>query len=1089
MQINCCLKYCTLLLSLTLSVISSAQFTKFDLKHISQEHGLPGVSGRQIMQDSKGLIWIGVESYGLAKYDGYRFELFSHNEEDSTTLCGNVIEAFCEDNESNIWCGTESGLCFYNRNTNKFKTFKRTPNSSLGIPGSSIRALKRTLNGDIWIATENGATLFSASTKRFTHFLTNKEKRISVTDIALAKDGTVWFSTNNGLYKMPSDSNIVNIPLYDNSARQAIKYINELAVFSDTSLLIGSGMKLFDYNTKNQSFKEIPIIDSLNKGPFSEITDIIKDKRGNVWISTTVYGVSVYFPETGFVENYQPDCKNPQSLKHYAVRDLYVDKSGLVWIVMKFKGIQSFSYQSQIIEHYYREGRDKDMLHSKDIISMLADDEDKIWIGSSNGGIHFFDPQKKTIRHQNCRQFPVLNNMRINAIAQSKDGKVWIGTPYSLYVSDNKLNDVEKIAEDAVIDIACDDANTIWVASRHGIHVYYKGRYMNFDEYAGYQTDLESYPFKTITAGSKGNIWFGSFNKGLFLFNKFTKELNRYTNNTNDSKSISANLIRGIHEDDKGTVWITTKNIGLNRFNWKDSTFTRFSQRNGLPINTLFGIIQDSSRNLWISSFQGICKFNLDTYKTENFTKEYGLQNDIFEPNAIAANSKGDLFFGGDNGFNQFSPYTLKQVKKSVPLIFTSINIFEKQIYSDLTESVTIKLKHYENQISFNFSLLDYSTALGKQYIYKLEGFDKKWTHTNDRHFVSYTNLSPGTYTFKLSGQTKDGFTNSNDIKITLIIEAPIWRRLWFQITAALLLIGTIFGGFRLKLHKEKQHSKNLEILVKVKTQNLISKHKEVTEKKKELEEKTHLLEQQTQELIDKTNQLELTNNDLAKANSTKNKMVSIIAHDLKNQFNPIMNLSMILAQEAEELETEQLIEELKLISSSANSALGVLENLLLWYRNQKGDLVPKYEETRLFDIFETMKSLYDIAAKQKHIKLELSVDENLTILTDKHMLKAIIRNLLNNAIKFTPKKGSIKLNASAENAMINISISDSGCGMNNEQKKYLFDFDSDKHKKAEGSGIGLQICKDFIEALNGKLTIASEPEKGSCFTVSLKRQ
>jgi len=1088
-------KIAIFLLFLFICVLGHSQFTKFELRHISQNHGLPGVSGRQVFQDSKGLMWIGVESYGLAKYDGYHFELFSHTSKDSTTICGNVIEAFCEDDETNIWCGTHSGLSIYDRLTKNFHRVR-------DIKGNNIRALKKTENGNIWIATENGASLYSSLSNTFKHFLLEDEDKIAVTDIEISADKTVWFSTNKGLFRMLKDSSIVKVPIYNPKKKAEVTYIHELANFSDSVILIGAEMDLLEYNYYTHSVKHIAIIEAFSRGPISEITDIEIDKKGNAWISTTRYGISVYFPKTGVCQNYQPDKNNPKGIKHYAVRDIFVDKSGLVWIVMKFQGIQIFSYQSQIIEHYYAEGKGKNMLWSKDIISILSARDTTVWLGSSNGGIHFYDPVKKTITHKNCLAYPQLDNDRITALQQDRDGKIWIGTHDYLYVSDERFRNVKRLFKAEVIEIACDSSNTLWVGTTHGLYVYEKGKPVAFADYCGFSSELDKEYIKTISVTSNNDIWIGAVNNGLFLYNKDSKTLQHFKNDESDDMSISGNQIRAIYEDRNGHIWIGTKEEGLNLYNPSDSSFQNFTERDGLPINTLFGIVEDSLNNLWISTFQGICKFNTESHDIENYTKEYGLQNDIFEPNAIAVAHNGEMYFGGDNGFNCLDPYKLKVYKKSVPLIFTSIRVFDEQVFSDLVNSTVLKLDHNHNYISFDFSLLDYSTSFGKHYTYMLEGFDNSWIYTSDRHFASYTNLDPGKYTFHVIGQSKDGFVNNNDLRIYLIIDAPLWKKTWFQIIIVFAVLVLLYGMFMLRLHRVKQQNIKLEEIVKEKTFSLVQKHEEVILQKKELEEKTSLLELKTEELIintneiqnktqelqSKTKELEFTNENLEKANITKNTLVSVIAHDLKNQFNPIIGLSSSLVQRAEQIGDRKLIKFLGLISNAATSSYSVLENLLSWYKSQKGRLVPNLSLVNIHKLFEDIKSIYDLAARQKDINIEIVCSESLYINTDREMLNAIVRNLVNNAINFTPENGAVKLMAFENGNNVDLMVMDTGQGMSEQQLALLFDFESLKKKKSVASGLGMQICKEFSEAINGKIGVSSELGKGSCFTISLKK-
>jgi len=205
---------------------------------------------------------------------------------------------------------------------------------------------------------------------------------------------------------------------------------------------------------------------------------------------------------------------------------------------------------------------------------------------------------------------------------------------------------------------------------------------------------------------------------------------------------------------------------------------------------------------LWISTYQGLCRFNINTLKTQNFTKEYGLQDDIFEPQATCQTQDGTLYFGGAKGFNRFSPYELKLKARNVPLIITSIHIFEDKIIADLDSSIRLDLKHNQKSISFEFALLDYTSNVGKEYTYMLKGIDEKPIVTQTRNFASYTNLPSGEYTFVVEAKTKDGFKNSNKVAVNFTIATPFWKAIWFYVLIAVLTLIIIRFIYKLR---EKQ--------------------------------------------------------------------------------------------------------------------------------------------------------------------------------------------------------------------------------------------------------------------------------------------
>jgi len=411
--------------------------------------------------------------------------------------------------------------------------------------------------------------------------------------------------------------------------------------------------------------------------------------------------------------------------------------------------------------------------------------------------------------------------------------------------------------------------------------------------------------------------------------------------------------------------------------------------------------------------------------------------------------------------------------------MLTSIKVFDQQIYTDVTEPVELKLNHNQNNISFTFSLLDYSTVLGKKYIYILEGVDEKWTYTNS-NYVRYANLLPGRYTFHIRAETKEGFANINDLYVVVNIDAPLWRKPWFWVSLVVLIVLAVYAALVMRLKQGRLYQAKLKEEVKDKTYGLVQKHEELIEQKKELEVKTGQLMLKTEELEKKTNELEVANN-------TKNMLVSVIGHDLKNQLNPLINLSYGLMRNASISKNPKLRLHTQLMHEASNSLSQVLNNLLYWYRHQRAALKPELVQVDICDLFNGVAKLYELAAEQNGITIEQSFEEGMFVVGDHEMLKTIVRNLLNNAVKFTHQGGTITLQASEDKQSYIIQVEDTGYGMDEEHLKQLFLFEQNKQTKTKGSGtgLGLQICKQLTEAMGGELSVSSELRKGSCFTIT----
>ncbi|MBK8806514.1 MAG: response regulator [Bacteroidales bacterium] len=1048
--------YTAILLYFTFICLSFAQFAELKLKQISQEHGLPGVTVRSILQDSKGLIWMGVESYGLCKYDGYNFEMFSHNPDDSNALCNSVVESLFENTDGNLWIGTQNGLNIYNRNNKSFTLISKLPNNKQSVPGNVIFSIKGN-QSHIWIGTDNGLAIFDQTTKFFTHLLYNQSPKISISDIAIDKQNNAWCASNIGLLVFSPDGKLIDSYNAQNKKLPlSFSEIYTIEQISDSTFLLGAKLHLMEINIVRNTFKEISYLDAVPYNTGDYITDIIKDKNNTIWVSTTTEGVSVVSDDYTEYRNYKPDKNFPNGLKSAAVRELYEDQNGLIWLGLKMEGIQIYNYNNQVFTNL-QSPLIKPLNKLKGIISLHCTPDNKLIIGTNKNGLASFDLTSGNLAIPEFKNLPELKNARINAITQDLSGNIWFGTAGGLFLCSNNYDAAKKLLSNDIIDIIIDKQNKVWIGTRKGLYLYYNNKITSFSDYTNKKFDL-SFEIKTLFEDSLGNIWIGTLIDGLYRYNTNSNTLIGFLQS---KPTLKAKHIRSFWEDKNGMVWITTRGDGLYRYSYKQNVFKNFSEKDGLPTNTLFGITEDLNHSLWISSYQGLFSFDYKDFKIQNFTKEYGLKNDIFEPNACCKTADNYLVFGGENGLNFFDPQTLIIQKKPSPLVITSMKVFEKALFTDLDSVSHIELSYAENYISFEFALLDYTTNIGKRYTYKLEGVDNDWIQTKSRNFVSYTNLKPGKYTFLLKGETKDGVTNANNVTVHITINAPFWQKIWFQLVLILTIGLIIYYNITSRLRSARKRNKQLEFLVNDKTADL-QKQKQV-------------LEDQAKALI-------ISNEQLKNANITKNTIMSVIAHDLKNQFQSIIYLSSVVVQEAEY--ENIFVKKTKQIHSSAKSTINILENLLSWYKTQNNDLKAKIGEVNIKKIVSEIINNYALSAIEKQINIEIDIAENILVLADNEMLKAIIRNLYNNALKFTPIQGKITVKAEIVNSQLLFSMADTGCGIEEMKLETLFFFGNVKTESS--SGLGLEICKKFCDAMSLPLQVTSIHHEGTKFTITL---
>jgi signal transduction histidine kinase len=254
--------------------------------------------------------------------------------------------------------------------------------------------------------------------------------------------------------------------------------------------------------------------------------------------------------------------------------------------------------------------------------------------------------------------------------------------------------------------------------------------------------------------------------------------------------------------------------------------------------------------------------------------------------------------------------------------------------------------------------------------------------------------------------------------------------------------------------------------------------------------ETNKLLSQKNQELEATLRKLKESELTLKELNATKDKFFSIIGHDLRNPLNALLGFSELISGSSRDYSLEEIRKYNKIINDSARNIHQLIENLLEWSRSQSGNIDFSPKRHNLLPIVNDIQDISDIQLKKKNITIHNYIPDDLIVFADKNLLSTIIRNLINNAIKFTSPNGYISLSAERSNGQVSISVSDTGIGMTRDQLRNLFQLDNHLTKigtsQETGTGLGLILCKEFVEIHKGSIHVESEPDKGSTFRFTL---
>jgi ligand-binding sensor domain-containing protein len=817
----------------------TAQISDVTFQQIFLQQGLSQSIVKCILQDKKGYMYFGTED-GLNRYDGYKFLIYRYNPDDTNSISYNDINCLYEDKNGIIWIGTfNSGLNRFNQSKKSILRIQQNINYPKGLSHNNINCITADQSGNLWVGTDNGLNkLISGDPdnnifefkKYFYDPKNNKSlSSSSVFSLFTDRDGNLWVGTDNGLNKI-SKKNIDNGKfeteryLYkENNITNKIM-IRAICQGKDGTLWIGSDhglYELIDKKSESKAFTYYKIIH--NKKAFINNNDIYAlclDDVGNLWIGTNGGGISLYDITKNKFTTYANDPQDSRSLSYNEIRAIFKDKSGIMWIGTYGAGINKVARGAREFFHYTHIPNETNSLSHPIIWSIYEDRDSVLWIGTHGGGLDRFDRKSNTYIHYiNDRKNPAsISSNIVRVVIEDKDGYLWLGTNGGginkfnkktgrcVVYKNNPLNK-SSLASNEIRCIYQDKHGDIWIGTYGSGMDKLNRKENNFTHYINKPHNPQSLSndfVRIIFEDKVGNFWIGTEGGGLNKFDRKNNSFKSYRYNPNDSNSINNDYVFSILEDKKGFLWLGTYGGGLVRFDPLNEKFSSFTTKDGLIGDAIYGILQDEDENLWISSSKGLTKFDPVKKKISNYTVSDGLQSNEFNGGSYFKSKSGEMFFGGINGFNSFYPKNISGNNYSPPVVITSFQKFNKEVYTakPISELKEIELSYEDYFFSFEFSALDFSAPEKNKYAYKMEGLDEQWIFTSsDKRYASYTTLSPGNYIFRVIGSNSDGVWNKAGASISIIITPPFWKTWWFMTLSffTFLAMGLIVYKSRLK--------------------------------------------------------------------------------------------------------------------------------------------------------------------------------------------------------------------------------------------------------------------------------------------------
>jgi ligand-binding sensor domain-containing protein/signal transduction histidine kinase len=792
-------------------------------RELTVENGLSSNFVYALLKDSKNFTWIGTIN-GLNKYDGQTFRHYFHQPFDSIGIQSNIIKALAEDKAGAIWIGTTGGgLEKLDRKYDKFTHFRFNPSDQTSIGSDNVECLFVDSKGRLWIGLENGELdYFEPQTQKFWRYKNVADINFALPVnpiVSITEDSNgLWLGKTRGTVIFnPATGESEPLIVMDSRIHQFIqpgllntdsKHRYNFYVASDHSVYYYKSVLPKLYLTEGVQIK--PAMPIGSRTIFAFINDTI------IW-NFSAFGLkeinnsSLTFSDINILSLTQ------SPIKVSAAFSIITNGDGSFWIATE-NGIVIIDPMLQPILTYNLPN--ENILSYSTVRSLCLDKSGKLWIGTNTGNLYYLDTLKAELK--NYLHLESYN--AINRMSADKDNYLWLvttGKPLLHLNTQNhvfkewKMNDMFPVSR-STHSLLIENSSLWFGAEERGeLGVEKSLNYVSFSPFSLRQ--YEYLPFDstltlrriitTIVKRDDYSLWIGSVH-GLFIFNKQTCEFTRFSHNPHDTKSLSGDYVWVIHPDSRGQIWVGTWNDGLNLFDEKIKMFRHYTIEDGLPSNSIRSILEDKNGDLWISTENGISHYDQNKKIFTNFGISDGLLDLVYEPNSAAISTDGKLYFGGSRGIISFYPENLQRKNFEAPLFVTSFRVEDHLRFGELPNGSQIDLNYTENDLSFEFAKLDYLNPLQKQYEYMLEGFDKIWIRSGAIPIAQYNNIEPGDYIFKF--RLKDDTAHSFACFIT--IDSPFWGKLWFKLSILLVIILTVGFVYRQRIRKLKIHQAQLSL-------------------------------------------------------------------------------------------------------------------------------------------------------------------------------------------------------------------------------------------------------------------------------------
>ena len=1093
-----------------------AQSLDQSLSHIHFESiSLPNRTATSITQDAHGFMWVGTFD-GLYKYDGFDITSYRHDPEDSSSISDSWISALYVDRQGTLWVGTEQGgLNRFFPESDTFARYSHDPENPSSLSHNLVRSIVEDKTGVLWIGTEGGLNKFDHASESFTRYVQDPDDPTSLSNNSVKavyedSEGLLWIGTT-GSHEQP-DLPVIN--RFDREKSVFYRYgalstselidnrIYSISEVNKNQLLVGScEAGLYTYDRKEDIFTRIhldhlslyPAFVDVESAPC--ILDIYQETIGEkaIWIASANGGLTRYDADLNQYTHFIHEPTNPNGLAHNRILDIQGDRMGSLW-VGTLEGLNKIDPSFGEFRTYRHHPGIETSISHEEVYTIVEGQQKQIWVVTPNG-LNRLDPQQAVFYQEGIDPNTIreVKSNYVRGLLKDRDGTLWVGTADGLGIFDPTSKNFEikfpipDISGSAINHIDWpmieDTEGLFWIGNSNGLHHIdpNKGVIHHYEHDRLDTLSISGNNIRSLLQDVDGKIWVGTYGTGL---NRLDPETGKF------QTTLKGKLITDLFEDSQEILWASTFTGGLFKFH-EDGTYIQFTTQEGLPSNEVAAIEEDDTGNLWLSTANGISRFNRETEQFKNFESDLGQQEGRYNWSSSYKSEDGKIYFGGGKGLTSFFPHQINDNPYPPEIALIDLQIFNQSVLiggdSPLKENIlttnSLELPHHENEISLRFAGLHYKTPENNTYAYKLEGYNEEWQYIGNRRVVSFTSLKPKNYIFSVKGANSDGVWGETR-SLSITINPP-----WWKTTGAYIIYGLLFIAGVLSIDR-------------IQRKRLIAKEREKTRERelaqaKEIEKAYTQLKSTQQQLIQQEKMASL------------GQLTSGIAHEIKNPLNFVNNFSRLNGQLIEELEDVletpsdeilELLDDLKQNESRINEhgkrADRIVRSMMEHASGASG-------ERRPVDINALVNEYTNLAyhgMQTKHGDFQVEIER----LFDKQAgeVKAVPKeigrvliNLLNNAFDAvseksgdnSPESGVVRVMTVRDGGFVEIRVEDNGVGIPEEMQGKIFEPFFTTKPTGSGTGLGLSLSYDIVtQGHGGELKVESEEGEGATFIVRL---